>query len=96
MGGSPLRGVFPREYARSGHSGAFYLHNLKVFTLRILQNSVGKVEDFENVQERHVLLRESARSRHYGVFYLQNLKVSTLRILKNSVGKVDDFAYVQK
>ena len=51
LGGSPIRGVFPREYARSGHYGAFRLQNLKVFTLRILQNSVGKVEDFENMQK---------------------------------------------
>ena len=51
LGGSSIRGVFPREYARSGHYGAFRLQNLKVFTLRILQNSVGKVEDFAYMQK---------------------------------------------
>ena len=51
MGGSPIRGVFPREYARSGHSGVFYLRNLKVSTLRFLKNSVGKVVHFESGQQ---------------------------------------------
>ena len=74
-------GVFPREYARSGHSGAFYLQNLKVSTLRILQNSVGKVEDFESKQKSSVSLREYARLRDYGVLYLVLLKVSALRNL---------------
>ena len=35
-----------REYARLHHYGVFYLHNLKVFTLRILKNYVGKVDHF--------------------------------------------------
>ena len=51
LGGSPLRGVFPREYARSGHYGAFYLQNLKVSALRFLKYSVGKVAHFEIVKK---------------------------------------------
>ena len=87
MGGSPIRGVFPREYARSGHYGAFRLQNLKVFTLRILQNSVGKVAYSEIKQKNSVSLREYARLRDYGVLYLVFSKVSTLRNLQNSVSK---------
>ena len=46
LGGSSKRSVFPREYARSGHYGVFYLQNLKVSSLRFLKNSVGKVGHF--------------------------------------------------
>ena len=42
-------GVLLREYARLRQKGVFYLQNLKVFTLRILKNSVGKVDDFAYV-----------------------------------------------
>ena len=44
------RGVFRSKYVRSGHYGVFYLHNLKVFTLRILKYSVGKSAKNENGQ----------------------------------------------
>ena len=44
------RGVFRSKYARSGHYGVFYLHNLKVFTLRFLKYSVGKSAKNENRQ----------------------------------------------
>ena len=87
MGGSSKRGVFPREYARSGHYGVFYLQNLKVSTLRFLKNSVGKVAYFESKQKSSVLLREYARLRYHGVLYLVLSKVSTLRNLQNSVSK---------
>ena len=50
-GGLLKSGVFPREYARSRHYGVFYLQNLKVSTLRILKNSVGKVDDFAYMQK---------------------------------------------
>ena len=39
------------KYARSRHYGMFYLQNLKVFILRILKNSVGKVDDFACTQK---------------------------------------------
>ena len=81
MGGSSKRAVFPREYARSGHYGVFYLQKLKVSTLRFLKNSVGKVAYFESKQKRNVLLREHERLRYHGVFYLMFSKVSTLRNL---------------
>ena len=70
----------------------FYLHNLKVFTLRFLKYSVGKSAKNRKVTFLLTLPRECARFRHYGVFCLHNLKVFTLRILKNYVGKVDHFA----
>ena len=44
------RGVFRSKYARSGHYVVFYLHNLKVFTLRILKYSVGKSAKNESGQ----------------------------------------------
>ena len=44
------RGVFRNKYARSDHYRVFYLHNLKVFTLRILKNCVGKSAKNENGQ----------------------------------------------
>ena len=44
------RGVFRSKYVRSGHYGVFYLHNLKVFTLRILKYSVGKSAKNESGQ----------------------------------------------
>ncbi len=81
MGGSSKRRVFPREYARSGHYGVFYLQNLKVSTLRFLKNSVGKVAYFESKQKSSVSPREYARLRYHGVFYLVFSKVSTLRNL---------------
>ena len=65
----------------------FCLHNLKVFTLRILKYSVGKSAKNEKWSIMGVFLSEYARSRHYGVFYVQNLKVFAFRILKNYVGK---------
>ena len=46
LGGSPIRGVFLQEYARSGHYGVFYLQNLKVSILQFLKYSVGKVDHF--------------------------------------------------
>ena len=70
LGGSPIRGAFPREYARSGHYGVFCLQNLKVSTLRFLKNSVGKVDHFVIGQKSSVLLREYATLRDYGMFYL--------------------------
>ena len=39
----------PREYARLRQYVVFYLQNFKVFVLRILKNSVGKVDHFEFV-----------------------------------------------
>ena len=77
----------PREYARLRHYVVFYLQNCKVFVLRILKNSVGKVDHFEIGQKNSVLLKEYARLRDYGVLYLVFLKVSTLWNLQNSVSK---------
>ena len=91
-GGSAKSGVFRREYARSRHYGVFHLQFLKVFTLRILKNSVGKVAKNEKGQFLVTLPRESFDLGQNVVFCLQNLTVSESRILKNSVGKVNDFA----
>ena len=91
-GGSLKSGVLRREYARSRHYGVFYLQNLKVFILRILKNSVGKVAKNAKGQFLVTLPRESFDLGQNVALCLQNLTISESRILKNSVGKVDHFA----
>ena len=46
LGGSPIRSVFLKEYAMSGHYGVFYLQSLKVSIFRFLKYSVSKVDRF--------------------------------------------------
>ena len=81
LGFGGVRGVFPREYARSGHYGVFYLQNLKVSSLQFLKYSVSKVAYFASKPKSSVLRREYERLRYHGVFYLVFSKVSTLRNL---------------
>ena len=65
---------------------------MKVFTLGILKNSVGKVAKNAKGQFLLTLPREYFDLGHNVVFCLQNLTISESLILKNSVGKVNDFA----